>query len=114
MMIRVYVMDVNENGVVYSGCVDEIENDTDSVEQYVGGEYTQIPLQDDIVILIQKDHKNLPINRAVVKNGEIMDILRGKVVCTRNSPNGLSSISDNDIDVIMKYLLPVFELDGEM
>ena len=116
MMIRAYVMDVNEQGVVYSGCVDEIDNDTENIEQYVGGVFTKIPLQDDIVIIIREDNENnnLPVNRAIVKEGEIVNILRGKVVCVRSGHDGLSSVKDDDIDVIRKYVLPVFELDGEM
>ena len=110
MDIDIYVMDVNENGVVYSGYITKLDNNTDSIEKYMGSKYTVIPLIEDIVTIVSKNQEKLPVNRVFVKNDKERKFLRGKIICVRENGEEITSIIPNDVNVIRQYLKPVFDI----
>lgn len=97
MGIDIYVMDVNENGVVYSGYITKLDNNTDSIEKYMGSKYTVIPLIEDIVIIVSKNQEKLPVNRVFVRNDKERIFLRGKIICVRKNGEEITSIIPNDV-----------------
>ena len=50
----------------------------------------------------------------IAKEGNIEEIFTGNLLCVRQGKSGFDSIEDEDIDVIRKYLKPVFDLDGQL
>lgn len=110
MDIDVYVMDVNENGVVYSGYITKLDNNADSIEKYMGGEYTVIPLVEDIVIIVSTNQEKLPINRVFIRDAKERIFLHGKVICARSNGEEITSIIHADVNVIRQYLKPVFDI----
>ncbi len=119
MMIKAYVMDVNENGVLYSGHVEEIDNSPDSIRRLLDAPYMETFLTDGIVVLSSKDQEdaNIPINRAI-KDSDSIDnvklILRGKLICVISGNEGYMSVDENDIAYIKKVMLPVFQLGDQI
>ena len=110
MDIDIYVMDVNENGVVYSGYITKLDNNTDSIEKYMGSRYTVISLIEDIVIIVSKNQEKLPVNRVFVRNDKERIFLHGKIICARSIGEEITSIIPNDVNVIRQYLKPVFDI----
>ena len=110
MDIDIYVMDVNENGVVYSGYITKLDNKKDNIEKYLGGEYKEIPLVKDIAIIVSKNQENLLVNRVFIRNDKERIFLHGKIICVRKNGEEITSITSNDVIVIRQYLKPVFDL----
>ena len=110
MDIDIYVMDVNENGVVYSGYITKLDNKKDKIEKYLGGEYKEIPLVKDIAIIVSKNQENLLVNRVFIRNDKERIFLHGKIICVRKNGEEITSITPDDVNVIRKYLTPVFDL----
>lgn len=110
MDIDVYVMDVNENGVVYSGYITKLDNKKDNIEKYLGSEYTEIPFVKDIVIIVSKNQEKLPVNRVFIRNDKERIFLHGKIICVRKNGEEITSITPDDVNVIRKYLTLVFDL----
>lgn len=110
MDIDVYVMDVNENGVVYSGYITKLDNNADSIEEYMGCEYTEIPLIEGIVMIVSKYQEKLPVNRVLIRDVKERIFLHGKIICVRKNGEEITSIIPNDVNVIRQYLKPVFDI----
>lgn len=110
MDIDVYVMDVNENGVVYSGYITKLDNNADSIEEYMGCEYTEIPLIEGIVMIVSKYQEKLPVNRVLIRDVKERIFLHGKIICARSNGEEITSIIHDDVNVIRQYLKPVFDI----
>ena len=110
MDIDIYVMDVNENGVVYSGYITKLDNKKDNIEKYLGSEYTEIPFVKDIVIIVSKYQEKLPVNRVLIRDVKERIFLHGKIICIRKNGEEITSIIPNDVNVIRQYLKPVFDI----
>ena len=113
MTIQAYCMEVNENGVVYTGRVREMDATREAMEQYIGGCVREISLQDGLVALAEKSSDS-PVNRALVRNGKIQEILTGIIVCVRKETGQYRSIEEEDVAIIRTYLKPVFDLNGNI
>ena len=110
MNIDIYVMDVNENGVVYSGYITKLDNKKDNIEKYLGSEYTEIPFVKDIAIIVSKNQEKLPVNRVFIRNDKERIFLHGKIICARKNGEEITSITPDDVNVIRQYLKPVFDI----
>ncbi len=113
MIIQAYFMEVNKNGVVYSGRIGEINSTCEAMEEYIGRYMREIDLQDGIVVLTEKTPHSSR-NRALVCNGKIEEILTGNLICVRKEQGKYISIREEDIRIIRDYLKPVFDLDGKL
>ena len=108
-------MVVNENGVVFSGRTGVIKNTFQALQDYMGMPVKMVHLTEKVVVIMKEDiEQNAPVNRALVKEGNIEEIFTGNLLCVRQGKSGFDSIEDEDIDVIRKYLKPVFDLDGQL
>ena len=115
MNIKAYFMEVNENGVVFSGRTGVIKNTFQALQDYMGMPVKMVHLTEKVVVIMKEDiEQNAPVNRALVKEGNIEEIFTGNLLCVRQGKSGFDSIEDEDIDVIRKYLKPVFDLDGQL
>ncbi|MDD6069773.1 MAG: hypothetical protein PUC12_03025 [Clostridiales bacterium] len=115
MNIRVYFMEVNENGVVFAGRIGVIKNTLQDIENYLGMPVKIVHLTEKLVVVMKQEmEQKSPVNRAFVKNGKIVEIFTGNLICVRQEESEFSSIEDEDVDVIRKYLKPVFDLDGQL
>ena len=109
-------MEINSNGVVFSGRMGIVENTLKDIEAYMGGPVELVKLTNNI-LLIRKQEKNgkkLPVNRALIKDGKVVEILTGNLICVRQGKMGFCSIERADVEEIRKYLKPVFHLDGQL
>lgn len=108
-------MEVNENGVVFAGRMDWIKNTFQEFQNYFGKSVKFVHLTEKLVIIMQEESsENAPLNRALVKDGNIVEIFTGNLICVRQDESGFRSIQDEDVNVIRKYLKPVFHLDGKI
>lgn len=115
MNIKAYFMEVNENGVVFSGRMGVIKNTLQTVEDYLGMPIRLVHLTEKVVVIMKEDmEQNAQVNRALVQEGSIVEIFTGNLLCVRQGKSGFDSIEDEDIDVMRKYLKPVFDLDGQL
>ena len=110
MDIDIYVMDVNENGVVYFGYITKLDNKKENIEKYLGGEYKEIPLVKDIAIIVSKNQEKILVNRVFIRNDKERIFLHGKIICVRKNGEEITSIIPNDVNVIRQYLKPVFDI----
>lgn len=113
MIIQTYFMEVNKNGVVYSGRMGEINSTCEAMEEYIGGYMRELDLRDGIVVLTEKTPHSSR-NRVLVCNGKIEEILTGNLICVRKEQGKYISIREEDIRIIRDYLKPVFDLDGKL
>lgn len=108
-------MEANENGVVFSGYIGEIENTQEAIRKYLGGFPEVIHLTEDLNLVGKEESgKRLPMNRAMVIDGKIDRILFGNLLGLRQDENGFCSIKETDIPIFKKYLRPVFYFDGKI
>lgn len=109
--IQAYCLDVNENGVLYKGRFKMITGLHQAMGEYMGGDYRELPVREDLVILTAKDPAK-PLNRMYVKAGEKPVILRGNLVCVRKLQGCYGSMTEEDVIELRQCLKPVFDLDG--
>lgn len=116
--MKVYMMRVDsETGTVYKGYIGEIENSLKAKQKYVGGLIQVFPLNDDIDIICNDEGKleHLPLNRAFVEDGKVLDVFVGNILAVRHTPDGdFTSIQEEDIPVIEKFLLPIRDIQGNV
>lgn len=114
--MKVYCLTVNEAGVVFDGCIEEIENTKEAMQRFVGGTMKVLPLTSEVVCILNEDGKkqSLPMNRALVADGGIQDILAGDILCCRKRDGAFLPIQTEDIPVIKEHLRPVFNLQGQV
>lgn len=107
--IKVAMMRVQEGGQPKRLYLSEIENDLKSFQDYVGGLIQVVGLTDDIEIICNDEGKlmNLPLNRAWLIDGELVDVLVGDILACRFDDEGnFDDIKEEDIEEINKYLHP--------
>lgn len=108
--IKIYSMKVGE-----TGSIKEIDNSLESFQSEVGG-YIEILNIDkecilDLVCNEEGKINGLPMNRAWLFEGEIVEVIAGNCFVTRHNDNGDStSIEESDvpkIEAILKQILAV-------
>lgn len=115
MNIKAYFMEVNENGVVFAGRIGVIKNTLQDIEKYLGIPVKIVHLTEKLVVIMKQEmEQNSLVNRAFVKDGKIVEIFTGNLICVRQEGSEFCSIEDVDVGVIRKYLKPVFDLDGQL
>ena len=108
-------MEVNENGVVFAGRIGVIKNTLQDIEKYLGIPVKIVHLTEKLVVIMKQEmEQNSLVNRAFVKDGKIVEIFTGNLICVRQERSEFCSIEDVDVGVIRKYLKPVFDLDGQL
>ncbi|MCI9050659.1 MAG: DUF3846 domain-containing protein [Lachnospiraceae bacterium] len=108
-IIDVYAMRV-EDGIVYRGKIEKIENSLEKLQDFVGGLITVAHFTQEIDIVLNDEGKlnNLPLNRVWKSEEEIFDILVGNIFCCRYDEEGnFSSILEEDIPIIQEMLIPI-------
>lgn len=115
MDIKAYFMEVNENGVVFAGRLGWIQNTFEAFQDYLKNPVKVVRLTEKLVVVMQQESvENAPLNRALVKDGNIVEIYTGNLICIRQNESGFHSIQEEDVGVIRKILKPVFYLDGQI
>lgn len=105
--IKIFAMRCEE-GKVYKGRIEEIENSLEAKQRFVDGHIQVIGLTDEIDLVLNDEGKldGLPLNRVWLgKDGNILDILVGNVLaCRFDSEGDFTSILECDIPVILEKL----------
>lgn len=105
--IKIFAMRCEE-GKVYKGRIEEIENSLEAKQRFVDGHIQVIGLTDEIDLVLNDEGKldGLPLNRVWLgKDGNILDILVGNVLaCRFDSEGDFTSILESDIPVILGRL----------
>lgn len=104
--MKVFLLRVSEDGVVYQGYITRIPNELRVMQKYVGGNIEHIGLG-DIDIFVNEDGKELrlPFNRVWCdKEGRVMDILCGNILCCRHAKDELADIRESDVELITSQL----------
>lgn len=105
--IKIFAMRC-EDGKVYKGRIEEIENSLEAKQRFVDGYIQVIGLTDEIDLVLNDEGKldGLPLNRVWLgKDGNILDILVGNVLaCRFDSEGDFTSILESDIPVILGRL----------
>lgn len=98
-MIKVIVIEPKEKPVVR-----EIEGGLECLQEIVGG-YIQViyPFDDEVGLICNEEGKllGLPLNRALVHNGEVCEIISGTFIIAGLTAEDFGSLSD---DLIEKYM----------
>ncbi len=105
--IKIFAMRC-EDGTVYKGRIEEIENSLEAKQRFVDGHIQVIGLTDEIDLVLNDEGKldGLPLNRVWLgKDGNILDILVGNVLaCRFDSEGDFTSILESDIPMILERL----------
>lgn len=105
--IKIFAMRC-EDGKVYKGRIEEIENSLEAKQRFVDGHIQVISLMDEIDLVLNDEGKldGLPLNRVWLgKDGNILDILVGNVLaCRFDSEGDFTSILESDIPMILERL----------
>ena len=108
-------MEVNENGVVFAGRLGWIQNTFEAFQDYLKIPVKVVRLTEKLVVVMQQESvENAPLNRALVKDGNIVEIYTGNLICIKQNESGFHSIQEEDVGVIRIILKPVFYLDGQI
>ena len=108
-------MEVSENGVVFAGRLGWIQNTFEAFQDYLKTPAKVIRLTEKLIVIMrQESDEKAPLNRALVKDGNIVEIFTGDLICTRQDESGFHSIQEEDVGVIRIILKPVFYLDGQI
>ena len=108
-------MEVSENGVVFAGRLGWIQNTFEAFQDYLKNPVKVVRLTEKLVVVMQQESvENAPLNRALVKDGNIVEIYTVNLICIRQNESGFHSIQEEDVGVIRKILKPVFYLDGQI
>ena len=114
--IKIFAMRCEE-GKVYKGRIEEIENSLEAKQRFVDGHIQVVGLTDEIALVLNDEGKldSLPLNRVWLgKDGNILDILVGNVLaCRFDSEGDFTSILESDIPVILERLPAVMAVLGK-
>lgn len=117
--IKAYLIRVDENtGECYRGSLQDIPNELSFLQHFVNfnrehGLIQVINIEGiDVICEDEGKLKQFPISRVWVEGTEIVDVFVGNLICIRaNETTGeFTSIREEDISVIQKYLKPVVPL----
>lgn len=114
--IKIFAMRC-EDGKVYKGRIEEMENSLEAKQRFVDGHIQVVGLTDEIDLVLNDEGKldSLPLNRVWLgKDGNILDILVGNVLACRFDNEGdFTSILKSDILVILERLPAVMAVLGK-
>lgn len=114
--IKIFAMRC-EDGKVYKGRIEEIENSLEAKQTFVDGHIQVVSLTDEIDLVLNDEGKldSLPLNRVWLgKDGNILDILVGNVLaCRFDSEGDFTSIFESDVPVILERLPAVMAVFGK-
>lgn len=88
------------------GSCGKIENTLRALQEYVGGGIQVFPLTQDLLLICNRDGKNLglPVNRVITDgNGRVFDVVAGNALVVRVDGEEFASISEEDIPLIEKH-----------
>jgi hypothetical protein len=111
--IKVYIMRVSDDGKVYKGYIDEIENTLKAKQSLVGGLIQVIQINNEIDLICNDEGKlnRLSPNRAIYVNAtddEPYDFICGNCLCVRHNNEGeFTSIHEDDVKIIRKLVRPI-------
>ena len=113
-VINAYMLRVGE--VPYKGYIGAIENSLESKQKYVGGLIQVVSLDSNIDIICNDEGKlqGLKPNRAFMNGEDILDVFVGNILaCRHDSEGNFTSIKEEDIPTIEKYLKPIGGVIGD-
>ena len=113
--ISVYMLRVVD-GVPCKGYIGSIENSLESKQKYVDGLIQVVSLDSNIDIICNDEGKlqGLSPNRAFMDGEKVLDIFVGNILACRHDAEGnFTSIREEDIPTIEKYLKPIGGVIGE-
>ena len=94
----------------YQGYFGEIQNTLEAKQEYVRGLIQVISLDGVVDVICNDSGKllGLPVNRAFIDDeGNVLDVFVGDLVCVRHNEEGeFTSIHEEDLQIITKYLSP--------
>lgn len=117
--IKAYLIRVDENtGECFRGSLQDIPNELSFLQHFVNFNREHGLIQviniEGINVICEDEGKlkQFPISRVWVEDTEIVDVFVGNLICVRaNEVTGeFTSIREEDISVIQKYLKPVVPL----
>lgn len=112
--INAYMLRVGE--VPYKGYIGAIENSLESKQKYVDGLIQVVSLDSNIDIICNDEGKlqGLNPNRAFMDGDNILDVFVGNILaCRHDSEGNFTSIKEEDIPTIEKYLKPIGGVIGD-
>lgn len=127
--MKVYVMEVSENGVVYSGRMDNLQMDDQSIREFLNGDYCTYPISKEFVVIAHQKNEqvmdveniqidgiqqqlHLHVNRAFVQGKKMERLFFGNLIVVRIKENHWDDIKDEDVNAIKKHLKPAFYAKG--
>lgn len=113
-VLNAYMLRVGE--VPYKGYVGAIENSLESKQKYVDGLIQVVSLDSNIDIICNDEGKlqGLKPNRAFMNGEDILDVFVGNILaCRHDSEGNFTSIKEEDIPTIEKYLKPIGGVIGD-
>lgn len=113
-VINAYMLRVGE--VPYKGYIGTIENSLESKQKYVDGLIQVVSLDSNIDIICNDEGKlqGLKPNRAFMNGEDILDVFVGNILaCRHDSEGNFTSIKEEDIPAIEKYLKPIGGVIGD-
>ena len=117
--IKAYLIRVDENtGECFRGSLQDIPNELSFLQSFVNfnrehGLIQVINIEGiDVICEDEGKLKQFPISRVWVEGTEIVDVFVGNLICIRadEATGEFTSIREEDISVIRKYLKPVVPL----
>lgn len=113
-MIKAYLLRAEKN-TVYKGIITEIENDLQSINNYVKGDLQILSLNEHIVIICEKDAVIMgrTLNRAMYNaKGERINVFAGNLLLLKKEGENFINIEQEDIVDIEKMLKPIEHIFG--
>ena len=114
--IKVFLIEVSEEGIPYKGYLTEIDNTLEAKQKIVKGLIQVVNITDKINIIINDEGKfqeDCPQNRVWVgKDGKVLDVICGNIICARVTGEEFSDIFEEDIPVILETFRAAVYVDG--
>ncbi len=82
----------------------EIRNTLKALQAIVGGQIEKIYNEDDLEILCNEEGKllGLPLNRAIIYDGEVVDVIAGTFIVVGHAGAEFASLTEEEIEKAIK------------
>ena len=115
--IKVFLMEVSDEGIPYKGYLTEIDNTLEAKQKIVKGHIEVVSITDKIDIIMNEEGKFLdscPQNRVWLgKDGKILDIIFGNMICCRHTGEEFSDIFEEDKEIILRTFKVAVNIGGQ-